>query len=56
MLMRGDLFQTIPDLDCLPEPILSYGTRGTIKPAILACEEGDGSQDSWILKEKETRR
>jgi hypothetical protein len=52
LLMQGDLFQPIPDLDCLPEPILSYRARGTIKPAILACEEGDGSQDSCILKEK----
>jgi hypothetical protein len=31
---------------------LSYRARGTTKPAILACEEGDGSQDSCILKEK----
>lgn len=52
LLIQGDLFQAIPDLDCLPEPILSYETRGTIKPAILACEVDDGSQDRWILKEK----
>jgi hypothetical protein len=50
--MQGDLFQTIPDLDCLPEPILGYRTRGTIKPAIFSCEEVDGSQDSCILNEK----
>ena len=50
--MQGDLFQTIPDLDCLPEPILSYRTRGTIKPAVFSCEEVDGSQDSCILNEK----